>query len=59
MEVEARGRVGSGEVGGKDKNRRERRRTWKRGERMQATTGMRGRMPRDVGDDSVVEIQGN
>ena len=27
MEVEARGRVGSGEVGGKDKNRRERRRT--------------------------------
>jgi hypothetical protein len=39
--------------------RRERRRTWKRGERMQATTGMRCRMPRDVGDDSVVEIQGN
>ncbi len=42
MEVEARGRVGSGEVGGKDKNRREltqgrgERRRWRREEEVEA-----------------------
>jgi hypothetical protein len=39
--------------------RRKRRRTRKRGERKQATTGMSSRTPRDEGHESVVEIQGN